>query len=278
MRLAVIPRRKGRGFVLIAVLWMGLALLTAVAAQLSTGRGEALTLRAEQEGARATLLARSGLNLALAALSAAPGSGLPEVRRDGAPWTVAMAEGTVTLRIEDEAGKIDVNAAPQSLIRGALAQLEIAGADAFELSNVAQAIASWPDAAGPVPSLEALVMRGDLPPAVARRASGVLTVHNRTPRMDPTSAPPGVLAALPGLGPSDVEAILAGRDAGTESPALGAARQWLAPRRGPVFRLRATARLATGTTAELTTLVGERGLSFRDSLMVYEIMRVEVVQ
>ncbi|MCY4181097.1 MAG: hypothetical protein OXD48_12650, partial [Litoreibacter sp.] len=61
-------RRTQRGFVLITVLWTGLALLLGVSAFMSSARQEALEVRSEIAMLRATELARAGLNVALADL------------------------------------------------------------------------------------------------------------------------------------------------------------------------------------------------------------------
>ena len=266
-------RRAGRGFVLIAVMWAGLALLVGVGAHLATTRGDAMTARAEQETARAVMLARSGINLALAALAAGE-EALP-VARDGAPWTVVMAEGTVTLRVEDEAGKIDVNHAPVEILRPALARMgAIAGVDAFEASNLAQAIVARREAGGAIGSLEELADALDLDPAVARAAAGMLTTLNLTPRIDPGSAPAAVLASLPGVGEGEAEDIVASRRAGGPAPRLGAAAVWLAPRKGPTYRVTADAVLSTGIRSRLSALVAARGIGFRGGRMEYEILWV----
>ena len=266
-------RKAGRGFVLIAVMWAGLALLIAVGAHLATTRGDAMTARAEQETARAVMLARSGLNLALAALAA--GDAALPVPRDGTPWIIGMAEGEVVLRVEDEAGKIDVNHAPVEILRPALARLGAqAGVDAFEASNLAQAIVARREAGGAIGSLEELAAALDLDPAVAQAATGMLTTLNLTPRIDPASAPAAVLASLPGVGEGEAEDIVARRRAGGPVPRLGAAAVWLAPREGPTYRITAEATLSTGIRARLSALVAARGIGFRGGRMEYEVLWV----
>jgi type II secretory pathway component PulK len=140
MRTALSRRRAASGYVLITVLWIGLALLLSVAAFLATSRTEALAVRAEVNATRAVELARSGLNVALADLgridpdqSASP--------RDGTEVTLTLAEGTVTYSIQDEAGKIDVLVAPPELLVPALVSIgETAGVDAFDAATIAQAL------------------------------------------------------------------------------------------------------------------------------------------
>ena len=85
-------RGRQRGFVLITVLWTGLALLLGVSAFMSGARQEALQVRIEVSEARAQALARSGLNIALADLGRVAPDQL-RARRDGTPVNVAMAEG-----------------------------------------------------------------------------------------------------------------------------------------------------------------------------------------
>ncbi|MEM7491107.1 MAG: hypothetical protein AAF390_18490, partial [Pseudomonadota bacterium] len=157
MRAALTRRRRGaRGYIMIAVLWLGIALLTALSAFLSTARQGSLEARAEIAAMRADVLARSGLNLALSELALTvagleDGTISPEAAwpRDGRPVEIPMAEGTVEIRIEDEAGKVDLRRAPSGLLGPALAALGASsGIDAFAAANLAQGFAELNPMAG----------------------------------------------------------------------------------------------------------------------------------
>lgn len=268
-------RGRQRGFVLITVLWTGLALLLGVSAFMSTARQEALQVRIEVSQARATALARSGLNVALADLGRVSADQI-RTRRDGAFTTLAMAEGRVTYRIMDEAGKVDINFAPPQVLGPVLQSIGAAqGVDAFDAVNVAQALeaAAMRGTARARSVGDALIAAG-LPAATARTADRYLTTFNFTNKINPRTAPAVTLAAIPGLGPGDVAEIMARRASGDQMPRLGSASAWLAERPGPVYTIEAEAELATGGRARLVALVAARGLAFRGGLMRYDILSV----
>ncbi len=267
-------RGKQRGFVLITVLWTGLALLLGVAAFMSTARQEALQVRIEVAEARATELARTGLNIALADLGRVSDDQVLSPR-DGAPVTLSMAEGRVIYRIQDEAGKIDVNQAPPQVLGPVLQSIGAArGVDAFDAVNVAQALELAGQQGRGASSVSDALRQAGLPEATARTAEQYLTTFNFTRQINPRTAPAETLAAIPGLGASGAAEILARREAGQPMPRLGSASAWLAERPGPVYTISAEAELATGGSARLVAVVAAKGLSFRGGLMRYEVLSV----
>jgi len=276
MRRAMIPRRYQRGFVLITVLWMGLALLLGVAAFMSGARQEALQTRVEVANARATELARTGLNVALADLGRVSPDQL-RAPRDGSPVTLVMAEGRVTYRIQDEAGKIDVNYAPPQVLGPVLERIGAAeGVDAFDAVNVAQALEAARLGGSPARSVGDVLRATGFSAATARVAEDYLTTFNFTPQINPRTAPAETLAAIPGLGADGAQDIIARRETGQTMPRLGSAAAWLAERPGPVYSIEAEAELATGGRARLVAQVASRGLAFRGGLMRFEVLSLRV--
>lgn len=268
-------RRSSRGYILITVLWAGLALLLAASAFMSASRQEALAVRAEVNTARAAALARSGLNVALADLGRVT-SDQPQSPRDGSPVQIRMAEGTVTYRIMDEKGKIDILQAPREVLAPALVKISEVE-DAFDAANIAQALEAFAvQDDGKVASVyEALVAAG-LSRETAVTANRYLTTLNFTKQINPMTAPEVVLASTPGLGPSDVAEIMARRETGRQLPRLGSAAAWLAERYGPVYTIEAEARLTTGGTARMFAVVAAKGLSFRGGRMMFETLSVRI--
>ena len=272
MRAPMTGRRSriSRGFIMLSVMWMGLGLMLAVAGFVSQSRLGALTVRAEVETLRAQELARSGLNLALAALTQ---QATAEGRTSAPPTALRydLAEGRITVSIQDEAGKIDINQAPVELLRPLLQSL-VQGTDAFDATNMAQAIVTTRQESGPYQGLGTLFAQFELSADTAQAMARVLTVHNYTPRIDTRSAPQAVLAAIPGLGPAEAEEIERRRAAGASLPRLGTAAVWLAPRSGPVYRLSARAEMVGGITAEVHALVRANGLAFNSSKLRFEVL------
>ncbi|MEO0701799.1 MAG: hypothetical protein AAFY80_06650 [Pseudomonadota bacterium] len=280
MRPAVIhlPRRgRQRGFVLITVLWTGLALLLGAAAFLSTARQEAMQIRVEVSTLRAVGLARSGLNVALADLGRVSADQVAS-RRDGSPVTLQMAEGTVTYRIQDEAGKVDINHAPPQVLGPVLARIGAAeGVDAFDAVNVAQALElHGRDPRGAARSVRDALVAAGLGPETVRTAERYLTTFNFTRQINPVTAPELTLGAIPGLGASDVAEIVQRRAEGRQMPRLGSASAWLVERYGPVYTITADATLTTGGTARITAKVAARGLAFRGGLMRYDVLSTRI--
>lgn len=272
-------RRSGRGFVLLTVLWIGLGLLMAVSSFLATARQSALSGRAEIETSRAVELARSGLNVALADLGRI-GENLTTSPRDGSPVPLTMAEGRVTYRIWDEAGKLDINAAPIELLRPVIQRLgEGTGADAFDGSNIAEAIVARRSLQTTVIGTSELsrILAGlGLPRVASEQASRVLTPYNFATQINPETAPELLLGAIPGLGPSDVQEIIQRRETGRSMPRLGTASVWLSTRSGPIYTVEAEAVMESGIRARMRAVVAAQGLSFRGGLMRYDVLDVEI--
>lgn len=279
MRTPLTRRRSAKGYVLITVLWVGLALLLSVAAFLANSRTEALAVRAEVNATRAVELARSGLNVALADLGRIDPD-RPISPRDGTEITLTLAEGTVTYSIQDEAGKIDVLAAPTELLTPALVSIgENAGIDGFDAATIAESLQGFlrtPEG-GTASVYDALTAAG-LPRTSALLASRYLTTLNFTAQVNPVTAPRVVLAAIPGLGPGDVEDIMLRRATGQGMPRLGSAAIWLLELASPVYTIEAEASLTTGGQARLVAQVAQRGLSFRGGMMRFDILSMRIVR
>lgn len=272
----MIQRRQktARGFIMISVLWMGLGLLLAVSSFMVETRLSALSVRAEVETLRAQELARSGLNLALRDLSDVIQD--TEGRLQSADKAYRMAEGTVQLRISDEAGKIDVNHAPVEMLRPAMDAL-VARTDAFDANNIAQSIAALRSERGPFRSLDEVFLALDVPVAAQPAMRDVLTVHNYTPRIDPNSAGRLVLQSVPGLGEAGAADIIARRSTGRSLPAFGTAAVWLGVRDGPVYTVTAHATLSGGVQARMAATVRRTSAAFRGGQMNYEVLDWQVL-
>lgn len=272
MRGSLIPRRAQRGFVLITVLWTGLALLLGVAAFMSGARQEALQVRVEVATVRATELARSGLNVALADL----GRISPDQARsprDGTPVTLMMAEGRVTYRIQDETGKVDINRAPPQVLTPVLQSVGASeGVDAFDAVNIAQALEAARLGGQPARSVGDALVAAGFSAEAARLAERYLTTFNFTSKVNPRTAPREILAAIPGLGPGGAQDIVNRRERGDTMPRLGSAAAWLSERAGPVYTIEADAELTEGGRARLVAQVAATGIAFRGGLMRYEVL------
>ncbi len=221
---------------LVAVLW-GLALLSLIAASLaaSASLSQRLT-RSATEHARAEALAEAGVDRALLALL--DGRIEKRWRVDATGYDFVFAGARIRVRIQDELGKIDLNAADEDLL-GRLFQSVGLSPDAA--SSLVDRILDWRDAGelrrlngaklaeyrasgldygprnGPFQSVDELKLVLGMTPELFRRVAPALTVYSGRPLVDPNVAPREVLLALPGMDADKVEALLAAR-----SPANGA--------------------------------------------------------
>jgi general secretion pathway protein K len=213
----------------------------------------------EGERARADALLTAGLNRAAIGLMD------PDQDHrwsgDGVPHELTFESGIVSMTIVDENGKIDLNVAPEQLLRGLLEAVGVAGRDADAitvdiLDARAAANAAAAAAAAPNPQSAATVPGQPNPPAaqlnppaaqpgppqansrafqnvaqlrqVADMSGQIydellpfVTVYSGQPTINPAAAPEAVLTAIPDLDRADVAAILSMR--GNSRPSDGAA-------------------------------------------------------
>ena len=273
-----------RGIALVIVLW-GLVLLAVIAAAFTTETRTEVTLaRNLVENAKAKALADAGVHAAMLGLHRREVE--KRWRADGTVYSMASGEGEVSIVINDEAGKIDLNAAPDELIQGLLVAV---GLEEGEAQALTAAIADFRDAddethlggaedaeyraAGlawgpknkPFEAVEELHQVLGMTRQVYALAAPGLTVHSRSKGVDVTVAPAIVLLALPGVDAEAVEAFTeqrqartgagepgAGQMAGAElggarvTTLPGLGRQYASRSRGRVFTVRAEARVRSG--------------------------------
>ncbi len=263
-------RCRQRGIALVAVLW-GVVLLAVIVGSFTvTARTDIRLVRNLVENAKAKSLAEAGIHLALLRLLNARGT--PGWRADGSPQAVSFDGTRLTLAIQDEGGKIDLNRAPDALLKGLFRSV---GVDEERSTALVDAIADWRDgddfrrlngaeeadyhaaglAHGPRNSsfriLEELEQVMGMTPGLYEKVAPALTVHSRRPGIDPETAPREVLQALPGVVAAEVEAFLADRASAPEGGAIVArsltgAESFMSRSRKRVYSLRAEAQTASG--------------------------------
>jgi general secretion pathway protein K len=216
-----------RGLALIAVLW-AIALLSIMAGSFSlTLQRDSGLLRTAQDRAKGLALAEAGVNYAMLMLGATD----PALRwrGDGVDYEVAFPIGSVRVRIFDEAGKLDINAAQEVTLRSIFTQITGNPDAAAQLSD---AVLDWRDpddmkrpqgaeaaeytAAGKnyVPqnrifqTLEELQMVQGMTPALYKKIEPLLTTHSRQAGINPVKASRETLLALPGLDEKTVDAYI----------------------------------------------------------------------
>ncbi len=226
LALSAPPVRPPAGFALVLVLWV-LAFLSVIAiALIRETREQTRFAAAMLEDAKAEALAEGGVQRAMAALL----DPAPDWQADGAPHELRLGDGVVTVRIEDESGKIDLNRADDAAL---VSLLESAGLELEEARRLAAAIEDYRDpddirrpggaeavdyqAAGlthgprnaPFESPEELLEVLGMTPAVLAAVEPLLTVYSPAQEVNLAAASEAVLRALPRLDPARLEQLRA---------------------------------------------------------------------
>lgn len=220
--------RDERGIALVAVLWVFILLALIAASVAATTRTDIRIARNVLGAGVAEAAADAAVYQAAVALVAQQGRSA-EWRTDGTPRTLRVGDGEVSVRIQDEGGKIDLNSANRQLL-----------ADVLHLPDegdtvLAAVIEDWRDTDdfvtpggaedrdyarkrfpygakdAPFDSVDELRQVMGVTPQAFDRIAPLLTVYSNSAGIDPGVAPPEVLLALPQFDPETVDMILASR-------------------------------------------------------------------
>jgi general secretion pathway protein K len=218
--------RGGRdGFIIVAVLWILGALATLATVYAVYVIDTAISFSTHDERLQADALFTGSLELtsALAARPDAPPNGRFNVR---------LGNADVVVDFRTENARIDINVAPKELLAGLFAGL---GARAGLAEVYADNVIAWrtppdpaasgaardfratgmpyPSRGAPFPHTGELALVPGLPEMLVDRALPFVTVYSGAPQINIMGAAPEVLAALPGMNPSLLHAVLAQREA-----------------------------------------------------------------
>jgi general secretion pathway protein K len=271
---------SSRGIALLSVLWIT-GLLAVIAASFASGtRTEARLARNQIANAKAEALADGGVHRAVLGLLEPD----PEQawRADGTVHEMRLGEGLVQIAIEDEDGKIDLNAAPVPLLAGLFGVL---GLSPDEARAMAERIVDYRDPdTDPEPqgaedpdyfalgrgggaADRELLSTGELLNVLGmtrelyERAEPYVTVYSGAEGVDPVRAKRAVLEALPGMTPQLVEQLLnAGSDFDPfldleDETLLEQLEIYFLPTRDAVFTIRALARTEDGGSFLRATVI-----------------------
>jgi general secretion pathway protein K len=277
------PReRADAGFVLVAVLWILAALATSIAIYSSYAVNSAISSHLWDDRLQAEASIRAGVEMTAFQQLALPVSGRPQ--RGGLALQVGRT--TVAVRYVSEAARIDLNAAPADLLTGLFAAL---GVDSDRSADYANRLIAWrtkpqadkdsgslnngsvlgnaqPLRQAPFDNVLELTLVPGLPRPVAERILPYVTIFSGRAEVDVVSADPTVLAALPGVTPEIVKAVVAARAKAPDDRAallslLGAARGRVAQDPSKTFRADMDVRFANGrlVRAEVVFRMNETG-------------------
>ena len=222
------------GFIIVAVLWILAALATLVSVYAIYVTNSAIAVAASGDATIADPLVSAGIELAAYQLLGQTDEKRPTIGQ----FTARVGTAQLTIVFQTEAARIDLNAAPKELLAGLLAGF---GASPLDVGGYADRIIAWrtktaaqnvidtdPEnslysSAGlsytprhaPFTHVNELWLVQGIPPALIERMLPFVTVFSGKAQVDVIDAAPQVIAALPGMTPEIVQAIVTARDAGT---------------------------------------------------------------
>lgn len=230
-----------RGVVLAAVLWLLTVIMLIVAGYSRATRTQTRLTAYQVQAAQARAAAQAGIWLGVQDLLRPAQAQL--WKHDGTPRKVIFGNAVLSVRIQDEAGKIDLNGAGAELLRGLL---QSAGVEEPALTSTVNAILEWRRpgnlrrvssvgtkdyAAAGLPygakhglfsSVAELRMVLGMRESVYQKIAPALTVFSQLSGIDPSVAVPAALQAVPGMSAKNVDDFLSGRGTagqGSESSA-----------------------------------------------------------
>lgn len=272
--------RGERGLALVTVLF-GLSLLSLIAVStMSAARVSGQLTRTANLSAGAELVAEAAMDRAILALTDPRAD--RRWRVDGMPYEIDVAGGHASVAIQDELGKIDLNASDGGLL---VALFASAGLDPQQAAALVDKVLDWRDPSpahrlngakdaeyraagygyrprsGPFQTVDELRLVMDMTPELYRRVAPALTVFSGRPSFDPRVAPRQSLLALPGMDAAKADLLLAARTGGTGSPIPAGQRvpagiiDPAIPLAGRAFSIRASVHLDGGSEVVRTAVV-----------------------
>jgi len=228
------------GFIIVAVLWILVALATLASIYSIYINNSALAVSGMDDGLQAEALVSAGLELTAYRLAVPKDKDKDKdndkdkdaQRPTTGQFAFRLGRANVTVNYSSERARIDLNAAPKALLAGFFAAI---GASDDDADRYADRIIGWRqrpkpmDQAGEVAlyrsagltylprgapfahASELWLVQG-LPPALVRRALPFVTIYSGRPDINVFDAPPELVAALPDMTPARLATFLNQRD------------------------------------------------------------------
>jgi general secretion pathway protein K len=225
--------RKPDGFIVVAVMWILGALATLASIYAVYVINTATSMSVNDDRLQAEALLTAALELAAYRVTSADADN----RTSQGAFAFRLGRANVAVEFKSEAGRIDLNSASKELLAGLFAGL---GAKYPDAEYYADRIIAWrssqdPDrpndetsvyrSAGlPYPPRQApfahageLTLVLGLPPFLVERAMPFVTVYSGHAEINILSAAPEVVAAVPGMTPDRLYALLSQRGQGPQN-------------------------------------------------------------
>jgi general secretion pathway protein K len=230
------------GFIIVAVLWILVALATLASIYSIYINNSALAVSGMDDGLQAEALVSAGLELTAYRLAVPKDKDKNKdndkdkdkdaQRPTRGQFVFRLGRANVTVNYSSETARIDLNAAPKALLAGFFAAI---GASNDDADRYADRIIGWRQRPKPMDQAgEAALYRSaglpylprgapfahaselwlvqGLPPELIRRALPFVTVYSGRPDINVFDAPPELIAALPDMTPARLATFLNERD------------------------------------------------------------------
>ncbi|MGY3034672.1 general secretion pathway protein K [Bradyrhizobium sp. USDA 4354] len=219
--------RDGRGFIVVAVLWMLAALAALALIYLTYVTNTAATVAVNADRLQADALVNAGLELAAYRLTAQNEA----VRPTSGTFNARVGAGRVSVTFRSEAARVDLNMASKSMLAGLMTALGVSAADA---PVYADRVLAWRSSAepgqdnpedsyyrtigapylprhAPFPHSDELWLVRGIPATVVERLLPFVTVFSNMRTVNVVDAAPQVLAGLPDMTPERLQQVLRDR-------------------------------------------------------------------
>jgi general secretion pathway protein K len=271
--------RRDDGFIVVAVLWILAALATLASVYAVYVANTASGSRVNDDRIQAQGLVAAAIELTAYRLTAVD----QELRPTRGAFSFRMGGANVGVEFRSEAARIDLNDAPKELLAGLFSAL---GARPAEAGYFADRIIGWRTKSGqagdpavanetsmyrtagisyaprgaPFAHVAELWLVMGIPPQFIERALPYVTVFSGQANLNVLDAAPLALAALPGMTPEVLNAVLAQRGAGRQNGEyvlglLGAARGGATLEGGKATRVRVRVELANGRAVNASIVI-----------------------
>jgi general secretion pathway protein K len=215
-----------RGFIVVAVLWILAALSALVLIYLTYVTNTAVVVAGSTDRVQSEALVSAGVELAAYRLVDSE-----RVRPTSGTFNARVGAGQLSVTFRSEAARIDLNAAPKGLLAKLIVGL---GASEANAASYADRILAWRSATeagdddpensfyrtmgsayvprhAPFPAAEELWLVRGIPPLVVEKMLPFVTVFSNLASVNILDAAPQVVAALPGITPENLQAVLSQR-------------------------------------------------------------------
>ncbi|WP_375414333.1 general secretion pathway protein GspK [uncultured Bradyrhizobium sp.] len=219
---------RSRGFIVVAVLWILAALSALVLIYLTYVTNTAVVVAASTDRVQVDALVSAGVELTAYQLTAVN----DDVRPSSGTFSARMGAAQVSVAFRSEAARVDLNAAPKGLLAGLIIGLGAAPSNAAdyadrilawrapvtasendpETSSYRTAGLSYAPRHAPFPHADELWLVRGIPPPLVERMLPFVTAFSNMASINIKDAAPQVVAALPGMTPERLQAVLSQRD------------------------------------------------------------------